>query len=48
MRLLGMLDSGLPANQIKEFNEWVLSIGDGTAKGSSRVMMETQWIENAK
>lgn len=46
MRLLGMLDSGLPANQIKEFNEWVLSIGDGTAKGSSQSDDgDSEWIE---
>ena len=34
MRLLAMADSGLPIEQVKEFNDWVLSIGDGTAQGT--------------
>ncbi|XP_062224611.1 uncharacterized protein LOC133923201 [Phragmites australis] len=29
-----MADSGLPIEQVKEFNDWVLGIGDGTAKVS--------------
>ncbi|WVZ83407.1 hypothetical protein U9M48_030559 [Paspalum notatum var. saurae] len=33
MRLLAMADSGVSTEQVKEFNDWVLSIGDGTAKG---------------
>ena len=35
MRLLGMADSGLPTEQVKDFSDWVLSIGDGTAKGTA-------------
>jgi len=35
MRLLGMASAGLPTEQIKSFNDWVLSIGDGTAKGTA-------------
>ncbi|WVZ83374.1 hypothetical protein U9M48_030532 [Paspalum notatum var. saurae] len=33
MRLFAMADSGVSTEQVKEFNDWVLSIGDGTAKG---------------
>lgn len=33
MRLCGMVESGLPIEHVNEFNNWVLSIGDGTAKG---------------
>ena len=35
MRLLGMASAGLPTEQMKSFNDWVLSIGDGTAKGTA-------------
>ncbi|CAO2142169.1 unnamed protein product [Urochloa humidicola] len=35
MRLLGMANSGLTTERVKEFNDWVLSIGDGTAKGAA-------------
>jgi hypothetical protein len=35
MRLLGMSRSGLPTNQVRAFNDWVLSIGDGTATSST-------------
>jgi len=35
MRLLGMSRSGLPTDQVRAFNDWVLSIGDGTAGGSN-------------
>jgi ATP-dependent DNA helicase PIF1 len=35
MRLLGMASAGLPTEQIKSFNDWVLSIGDGTAEGTA-------------
>jgi ATP-dependent DNA helicase PIF1 len=35
MRLLGMSRSGLPTDEVKEFNDWVLSIGDGTVTGST-------------
>ena len=35
MRLLGMASAGLPTEQIKSFNDWVLSIGDGTTKGTA-------------
>jgi hypothetical protein len=35
MRLLSMEGNGLPTEQIKEFNDRVLSIVDGLVKGSS-------------
>ncbi|XP_066384880.1 uncharacterized protein [Miscanthus floridulus] len=35
MRLLGMSRSGLPTDQVRAFNDWVLSIGDGTTVGSN-------------
>uniref|UniRef100_K3Y356 ATP-dependent DNA helicase n=1 Tax=Setaria italica TaxID=4555 RepID=K3Y356_SETIT len=35
MRLLAMAASGLPTEQVKEFNDWVLSNGDGTTKGAT-------------
>jgi hypothetical protein len=35
MHLLGMSRSGLPIDQVRAFNDWVLSIGDGTATGST-------------
>jgi hypothetical protein len=35
MRLLGMSRSGLPTDQVRAFNDWVLSIGDGTAMGAT-------------
>ena len=35
MCLLGMSRSGLPTDQVRAFNDWVLSIGDGTAGGSN-------------
>ena len=35
MRLLGMTRNGLPTDQVKAFNDWVLSIRDGTATGST-------------
>jgi hypothetical protein len=36
MRLLSMACDGLTTEYIKDFNDWVLSIGDGSLKGSSR------------
>jgi hypothetical protein len=30
-----MASAGLPTEQIKSFNDWVLSIGDGTAEGTA-------------
>jgi hypothetical protein len=35
MPLLAMANSGLPIEQVKEFNDWVLSIGDGTTQGTA-------------
>jgi hypothetical protein len=35
MRLLGMSRSGLPTDQVRAFNDWVLSIGDGAAMGAT-------------
>jgi ATP-dependent DNA helicase PIF1 len=35
MRLLGMSRSGLPTDEVRAFNDWVLSIGDGTATGAA-------------
>jgi ATP-dependent DNA helicase PIF1 len=36
MSLLSMARDGLPTEYIKDFNDWVLSIGDGSLKGSSQ------------
>jgi hypothetical protein len=36
MCLLSMARDGLPIEYIKDFNDWVLSIGDGSVKGSSQ------------
>jgi hypothetical protein len=36
MRLLSMARDGLPTKYNKDFNDWVLSIGDGSLKGSSQ------------
>ncbi|TVU21884.1 hypothetical protein EJB05_31555, partial [Eragrostis curvula] len=37
MRLLRMEQNGLPTDEVNEFNKWVLSIGDGTAKGTAQL-----------
>jgi hypothetical protein len=36
MCLLSMARDGLPTEYIKDFNDWVLSIGDVSVKGSSQ------------
>jgi hypothetical protein len=37
MHLLSVARDGLPIEYIKDFNDWVLSIGDGSVKGSTRI-----------
>ena len=37
MRILGMGRSGLAAKEVKDFSDWVLSVGDGTAKGTAEI-----------
>jgi hypothetical protein len=37
MCLLSMARDGLPTEYIKDFNDWVLSIVDGSVKGSIQI-----------